>query len=298
MGRNLGFLMAQDTHAYASEFTDVRLNGQHQNGSPILYRHKNGNMFWAAVFVSPVMDRRDTLFRYSVTFVDLTEYKREQLESKILLDEMSHRSKNTMSIVQAIVWQSLQTAANPERARESIDRRLLALSRSQNLLTRQGSGSVGLCDIIRDALEPFIVTDGRANRIVISGNDIRVPARAAVALGYGFNELATNAVKYGAFSNEAGSIVIHWGVESTPEGNRLLLHWREKDGPPVTPPSRRGFGSTMLERGLAHELEATVKLHYTPTGLECTLTMPAPSGGDDSWQRFPGGEPARPTTVF
>jgi two-component sensor histidine kinase len=92
------------------------------------------------------------------------------------------------------------------------------------------------------------------------------------------NELATNAVKYGALSNAAGSILIGWTMETAPAGKRLLLSWTEKGGPPVTPPAHKGFGSRVLERGLAHELEGAVHLDYRPDGLVCTMDIPLPRG--------------------
>jgi|ERR1035437_4611604 two-component sensor histidine kinase len=95
------------------------------------------------------------------------------------------------------------------------------------------------------------------------------------------NELATNAVKYGALSNAAGSILIGWTMETAPAGKRLLLSWTEKGGPPVTPPAHKGFGSRVLERGLAHELEGAVHLDCRPDGLVCTMDIPLPRGARD-----------------
>jgi two-component sensor histidine kinase len=116
---------------------------------------------------------------------------------------------------------------------------------------------------------------------VITCQNVRFAPKAALALGIAFNELATNAVKYGAFSNAAGSILVTWTIEPTPEGNRLVLQWQETGGPPVAPPSRKGFGSLVLARGLAHELEGTVQLDYRSGGLVCTMDIPAPSGAGD-----------------
>jgi len=196
----------------------------------------------------------------------------------MLIDELNHRVKNTLSTVQSIVWQTLRTTTDPMAIRQSIESRLFALSRSHDLLTREKWESAGLLDIAHDALEPFGVSGGRADRIVITGENIRFPPKAALALGIAFNELATNAVKYGALSNAVGSILIGWTIETAPAGKRLLLSWREKDGPPVTPPVHRGFGSRVLERGLAHELEGTVHLDYRPDGLVCTMDIPLPGG--------------------
>jgi two-component sensor histidine kinase len=102
-----------------------------------------------------------------------------------------------------------------------------------------------------------------------------------LALSIAFNELATNAVKYDALSNASGSILIEWTMETAPAGKRLLLSWKEEGGPPVTPPAHKGFGSRVLERGLAHELEGAVHLDYRPDGLVCTMDIPSPRGARD-----------------
>jgi len=196
----------------------------------------------------------------------------------MLIDELNHRVKNILSTVQSIVWQTLRTPSNPKVIRESIESRLFALSRSHDLLTREKWESAGLLDIVHDALEPFGVSGGRADRIVMTGENIRFPPKAALALSIAFNELATNAVKYGALSNAAGSILIGWTMEIAPAGRRLFLSWKEKDGPPVAPPAHKGFGSRVIERGLALELESTTHLDYRPDGLVCTMDIPLPIG--------------------
>ena len=105
---------------------------------------------------------------------------------------------------------------------------------------------------------------------------VRLRADSTTPFALILHELATNAVKYGALSNEAGSILIEWTKEPSPAGARLLLHWQEKNGPPVTPPSRAGFGSRVIERSLAQELGGTVHIDYRPDGLACTMTIPVP----------------------
>jgi hypothetical protein len=110
---------------------------------------------------------------------------------------------------------------------------------------------------------------------------IRFPPKATLALGIALHELATNAVKYGAFSNDRGSILIRWRIEPTPRGDRLILDWQEKGGPPVSPPSRKGFGSQVIERGLGHELHGSAHLDYQADGVVCTINIPAPRGARD-----------------
>ena len=180
--------------------------------------------------------------------------------------------------MQSIVWPDLRTNSDTAVIRASIESRLFALSRSHDLLTRENWKSAGLHDLVQNALEPFGVAGGRADRIVIKGENIRFPPQAALALGIAFNELATNAMKYGSLSNERGSVLIEWKIENTPAGVQLILHWEEKDGPPVTPPSHKGFGSGVIERGLAHELQGSAHLDYRPEGLICTMNIPAPPG--------------------
>jgi PAS domain S-box-containing protein len=276
LGQSFNFLMAHGADAEALAKIESEFEGNSKAGVEINYRRKDGSEFWAALFISPVRDEDGDIVQYFASFVDLTKHKDEEAQSRMLIDELNHRVKNTLSTVQSIVRQALRNASDPKSIRKSIESRLFALSRSHDLLTRENWQSAGLRDVVHDALEPFVVPDGRAARLVVTGDDVRFPPKAALALGIAFNELATNAVKYGAFSNGTGSILIGWNLEQTPEGKRLLLRWREKDGPPVTPPLRTGFGSQVLERGLVLELEGTVHLDYPPGGLVCSVDIPMP----------------------
>lgn len=280
LGQPFNFLMADGADAQALKRIKLEFDANVEPGTEILYRRKDGREFWAALFVSPVRDKGGAIVQYFASFVDLTKHKEEQAQSKMLIDELNHRVKNTLATVQSIVWQASRANSDPRAIREAVESRLFALSRSHNLLTRENWHSAGLLDVLRDALEPFDVTDGRAKRLVIAGENIRLSTKAALALGIAFNELATNAVKYGAFSNDKGSIRIDWTIEPTSEGRRLILSWREKEGPPVTPPLRKGFGSRVIERGLTHELEGTVQLDYRPDGLICTMNIPVPGPRD------------------
>jgi two-component sensor histidine kinase len=199
----------------------------------------------------------------------------------MLIDELNHRVKNTLATVQLIVRQALRKATDPAAIRESIESRLFALAGSHDLLSRENWEGAGLVDLVNAALEPFGIAHGRAGRLVIAGKNIRLTPKATLALGVAFHELATNAVKSGAFSNDTGSILIAWAIETAPAGNRLVLRWQEKDGPPVAPLRRKGFGSQVIEHGLAHELEAVVHLDYRADGLVCTIDIPAPRAARD-----------------
>ena len=281
LGKSLNFLMANGSDAEALTRIKAEFEGSSSSGTEVRYRRKDGSEFWAAVFISPVRDARGDIVQYFASLVDLSKHKEDEVRSRMLIDELNHRVKNTLSTVQSIVWQTLRTTTDPKAIRQSIESRLFALSRSHDLLTREKWESAGLLDIAHDALEPFGVSGGRADRVMITGENIRFPPKAALALGIAFNELATNAVKYGALSNADGSILIGWTTETAPAGKRLLLNWTEKGGPPVTPPAHKGFGSRVLERGLAHELEGAVHLDYRSDGLVCTMDIPLPKGTRD-----------------
>jgi PAS domain S-box-containing protein len=282
LGQSFNFLMAHAADAEALAKIEAEFEGKSDGGCEIRYRRKDHTEFWAVLFISPVRDEGGDIVQYFASFVDLTKHKEEEAHAKSLIDELNHRVKNTLATVQSIVWQALRTANDPKVMREAIESRLSALSRSHDLLTSGNWRSAGLVDLLNDALEPFGVADGRTERIVITGENIRFPPKSALALGIAFHELATNAVKYGALSNDVGSILIEWKLELAPEGNRrLIVHWQERGGPPVTPPSRKGFGSRVIEQGLAYELNGEVHLDYRPAGLLCTMSIVVPPGTSD-----------------
>jgi len=276
LGQSFNFFMAHVADEEALALIRGQFEGHSETDAEILYRRKDGTEFWAGLFVSPVRDDDGDIIQNFASFVDLTAYKNEQAQSRLLIGELNHRVKNTLATVQSIISQATRTNADPQAIKQAVDSRLFALSRSHDLLSRENWRSAGLLEVIHDALDPFGGLDERSGRIQITGENIRFAPKAALALGIAFNELATNALKYGAFSNEYGSIRIEWTVEPSPTGRRLVLIWTEKDGPVVAPPSRKGFGSHVIERGLAHELDGSVQLDYLPEGVVCTMNIPAP----------------------
>ncbi len=282
LGESFNSLMARGASVEALKEIEKAVAGSHENDPEICYRRKDGSQFWASLSVSPVKDEQGKIVQHFASLVDLTSYKAEQATCKLLIDELNHRVKNTLATVQSVVRQGLRTAADPDVIRESIESRIFALSRSHDILSRENWKGAGLHDLINASLEPFVVTDGRVERFNVEGCNLRLPPKAALALGIFFHELATNAFKYGAFSNGSGTVSVSWKIESSQSGKRLLLHWREKDGPEVTPPTRKGFGSQVIERGLAHELQGEVHVDYPHTGLVCTINIPVPHVAEDS----------------
>ena len=282
LGQSFNFLMAQGADPKALALVETAFEGTDDHSSEVRYRRKDGSEFWAALFISPVRDEESgDIIQHFASFIDLTRHKEEQAQSRMLIDELNHRVKNTLTTVQSIVSQALRNASDPAVIRESIESRLFALSRSHDLLTRENWESAGLHDVVEAALEPFGVANGRSERFRVTGKNVRFPPKSALALGIALHELATNAVKYGAFSGETGCVRVGWTIEPGPGGNRLILRWSEENGPRVTPPSKKGFGSRVIERGLAFELGGTSELDFRPDGVICTINIPAPQVAGD-----------------
>lgn len=147
----------------------------------------------------------------------------------------------------------------------------MALSSAHDILTRTAWEGAALADVVRAALAPF---DGGNQRVRFEGPTITVAPNVAVALSMAFHELATNAAKYGALSNADGCVTVTWTLA---EGaTTTIIHWQESSGPSVTSPTRRGFGSRLIERGLAYELDSEVTLEFPPAGVECRILLPLP----------------------
>jgi PAS domain S-box-containing protein len=204
-----------------------------------------------------------------VAFVlDLTERKQAEARQKVMIDELNHRVKNTLATVTAIAAQTLRTAQSPKAFQEAFQGRLAALSKTHDILNRTFWTGVGLRDLAEEELTP--IAGRNEGRIELSGKNVVLGPVAAVTLGMAFHELAVNAAKYGALSVSSGRVQVSWRSVGA---RRLRLEWRETGGPPVCPPSRRGFGSRMIEQVLASELRGKVRLDFSPQGLRCTMDM-------------------------
>jgi two-component sensor histidine kinase len=220
-----------------------------------------------------VRDQSGRAVRSRGVVLDVSERKRWEERQQLLIHELNHRVKNTLATVQSIANQSLRNAATPDQARGDIEGRLIALSRAHDVLTREGWEGAALREIVGQAIEPF---RGRGEgRFAVEGADLRLAPRSALALAMALQELATNAVKYGSLSNETGQVAITWQVDG-PSG-LLRFVWTESGGPPVRAPSRRGFGSRLIERSLASDLGGRADLQFHPGGVVCSIEAPVQS---------------------
>lgn len=204
--------------------------------------------------------------------VEITKLKHEQARNAMLVQELAHRSKNLLTIVQVIANATLRSAG-PENFRRSFDARLGALATLQDLVVLGTRDGVRLGELIEGQLSPFV---DPGPRLAIDGPDTRLRPAAANALGMALHELATNALKYGGLSLEGGKVSIQWRFEPDGAGaRRLRLRWSESGGPPVVAPPRRGFGTSVVSDMTAASLRGRVTLEYRPEGLFWMIDAPA-----------------------
>ena len=202
---------------------------------------------------------------------DISERKRFERQQQMLVGELNHRVKNTLAIVQSLARQTFEKDAAPGGAIATFEGRLQALATAHNLLTRKSWESASMAEVIAEALAPFCVE----SRCEADGPKLLLPPATAVALSLATHELATNAAKYGALSNESGRVSVRWSIGK----DALSFIWREEGGPTTAPPAREGFGTKLIKRTLAAELRGTAELDFQPSGLVCRLKAPLPDWG-------------------
>ncbi len=201
--------------------------------------------------------------------LDITaKYQREQ-ENKLLMRELDHRVKNSLATVQAITRMSLVETKSMPSAKEELLGRLRAMSDAQSLLVDRNWQGSTVDAVLANALTPFGY-DPAGDRIKLDGPLVRVTAKQMQALSMALHELATNAAKYGALSNDHGTVHVRWTLEKANNAH-FRLTWQESGGPEVRQPDRQGFGTVMLTRILAQEINGEISLDYNSNGLVCSM---------------------------
>lgn len=228
---------------------------------------KDGTPFWSHIAMLPLRKDDGRLIGFLKIVRDLTERRAADEKQGLLINELNHRVKNTLATVQSIVAQTLRSASSVAQGRLDLDERLLALSRAHDVLTRESWEGAELNEIVDLAVSPYASADEA--RILVEGPSVRLSPREALAIAMALQELATNAAKYGALSSPLGRLGIQW----VRNGDEVSLRWEEREGPPVAPPQRRGFGSRLIERNLSAELGGKAAIEFAPTGVICTITM-------------------------
>ena len=209
------------------------------------------------------------------TVADITERKEREEREHLLMREVNHRAKNMLNVVDAIARQT--ATSNPQDFVERFSERIQALSANQELLVQNEWRGVGIEDLVRAQLSHFVDLIG--SRIIVDGPKLRLNAASAQAIGLAVHELATNAGKYGALSTDKGRVDVFWATD----GDVLAINWTERDGPPVSAPERRGFGTIVMEAMAARSVNGKVYLDYAPSGLIWRLTCPAAGALESGW---------------
>jgi PAS domain S-box-containing protein len=229
---------------------------------------KDGTSGWVRVSSTAVRGAGGE-FLYAVRVVeDITERKEAEERQKLLIGELNHRVKNTLATVQSLAWQSTRHGVPPEVAQQRFQERLLALSRTHNLLNETSWEGASLRSILQTELEPHGLDETRYR---LNGPNVALAPKAAVVLGMVIHELTTNAVKYGSLSVDQGRVEVEWhqrGIDT------LHLTWSEKGGPPASAPERKGFGSRLMEQAITRELDGQLQIEFAPEGLRCRLALP------------------------
>ncbi|MCK1475985.1 PAS domain S-box protein [Bradyrhizobium sp. 197] len=223
-------------------------------------------------YPTPLHDADGKLIGAINMLVDITERKQAENRQKTLIDELNHRVKNTLATVQSLATQTARHSDNLTDFTARYEKRLLGLARAHDLLTKRYWEDAPLDYLAREILAPMTATFGE--RVQIRGPSVTLNPRAALSLTMALTELATNAAKYGALSSEVGTLLLTWQVRERAGQTMLDLLWQESGGPPVQAPTRRGFGSRLMERCIERDLSGELDLIFDPTGLCCRTAIP------------------------
>lgn len=284
VGKSIRLLIPLERQHEEDEILDRIRRGERVAHFETVRQAKDGRLVEVSLTISPVKDESGKVVGASKIARDISETKKmqqamqEEIEQRrkaeagqqLLLNEIKHRVKNTLTTVQALASQSFKRA--PKDEREAFTARILTLSNAHDLLTQKNWNAASVAEASERAIQPF--ADGRVERIKLSGPEAQLAPNKVLLLSMLLHELGTNALKYGALSNSTGSIRFDWGLASTQDDKPALrFHWQESGGPPVKAPSRKGFGSRLLERALAAE-NGCAELEFEPVGLHCTFMVP------------------------
>jgi len=228
---------------------------------------------WHDLHIEPLRNEAGEVVGLTCASVDVTERKEGEAHLRLLLRELTHRSKNLLAVIQAMARQTARHAGSAESFLTQFGARLQALAASHDLLVRESWYGASLGELIRSQLGGYL--EGSANQVSIEGPSIALKPEAAQNLGLALHELAVNAAEFGALSVPSGRVSITWSQRDGRNDNSVELNWRERLGPKVKIRRRKGFGSMVIERNLVRALDAEVNLDFDPSGLHCHIIIPA-----------------------
>ncbi len=252
----------------AAEIWSKALEAGKQYQVEFRLRRSDGAWRWHIARALPIKDAAGTITRWIGTNTDIDDQKAAEAQQHLLARELEHRMKNTMAMVGAIANQTFRTAATKEEARTIFDARLRALNQAHDVLVASSWASALMSVVVDGALAAHRTSEGR---IHVAGPAVVLSAKQALSLSLALHELATNATKYGALSVPGGTIDVSWDCTAPGTDVMLRFTWREYGGPTVSVPSRRGFGSRLIESTLSSDFGTSVKVEYLTQGVVCSF---------------------------
>jgi PAS domain S-box-containing protein len=267
IGEPIYRLIPQERHDEERTILWKLARGEHIDHFETVRVAKDGRLVDVSLTISPLHDKSGKIIGASKVARDITDKKRAEELNRLLTRELNHRVKNTLAVVQSIATQTLRNADSPEEFTESFLGRLQAMSKAHTLFAEDAWQGTDIVPLVREQL---LDHDGEV-RIACEGPSIALDSQVALGLSMILHELGTNARKYGALSVPNGKLSVDWNLR----GDKVHLHWRERNGPLVHTPMRRGFGTTLIQKGLkAYGGDAVIR--YEPDGLICEITLPMP----------------------
>ena len=228
---------------------------------------------WYDLHMEPLREVTGASVGLICASVDVTARKEGEVHLRLLMRELTHRSKNLLAVIQAMARQTARRSETVEQFTDQFSARLQALATSHDLLIQESWHGAMLSDLVRSQLGHYL--DREDSQVAVEGPGVFLKPEAAQNIGLALHELATNAAKYGALSVPSGHVSITWNWVPQPDPNTVEIMWVETGGPKVSPPEHRGFGSIVIERNLAKTLEADVHLAFEPEGVQCRIVVPA-----------------------
>lgn len=247
----------------SSEYPLAKVIGEGADHAEIDVHYQRGDntKFWMRIIAKPVLDTQGERIGATVALVDVDREHQLAEQQKILIGELNHRVKNAFSVVKSIVSMSLRKETLPLGLQKTIEQRLDAYARAHEKLVGSEWDQADLAQIVKD-----IAVNIGGDRIALDGPNINLPSREALALSMAFYELSTNAVKYGALSEESGTVSVTWDVASVDGKQVLTIKWNERNGPKVVIPQDKGFGTFIIDTALTMETGGEVSMSYNATG--------------------------------
>jgi PAS domain S-box-containing protein len=234
------------------------------------FTYENGSSLrWNDLHIEPLRNEAGDIVGLTCASVDVTERKEGEAHLRVLMRELTHRSKNLLAVIQAMARQTARHTGSVEGFLNQFSARLQALAASHDLLVRESWHGASLRELIQSQLAAYIGSGG--DQLAVDGEPVALKPEAAQNLGLALHELAVNAAKFGALSVPGGRVSIVWSLR----GNAIDLNWHEQNGPKVKARRKKGFGSMVIERNLARALDTQVDMEFEPDGLRCHVVIPA-----------------------